>query len=133
MFINTKLIYILGPAIGFWVVVSLVVGLRLAKESDPVKRAWAYFKLATIGTGTMLMLLWFALPSTPSLSTFGYPAEVAAVSQPQRLLNYLQEYNRALVRTTEVVYGLLFLFVWWFLQALYALSKALTSATHREP
>jgi hypothetical protein len=80
----------------------------------------------------MLIVLWFALPSTPSLSTFGYPADIEAIRQPQRLLYYLQDYNRALVRTTEAVHGLLFVIVWWFLSAVHSLLKSLPLAAARQ-
>ncbi len=134
MFIHTNLIYILGPAIIFWVVVSIVVRHRAVREADPVRRAWVEFKLSTIATGSVLILLWFALPSTPSLSTFGYPANVQAVSQPPLLLRFLQDQNRALVRTTQVVYWLLFVMVWWFISAVYSFSRSLTfSARQRGP
>jgi hypothetical protein len=99
----------------------------VASEADPIKRAWSELRWSTISAGTILLVLLSALPATPVLSTFGYPADLGAVSQPQRLLSLLQDYNRALVRTTEVVYWLLFIFVWWFLVAVYSLSRTITA------
>jgi hypothetical protein len=134
MFIKTQLAVILGPALLAWVIIYCVVTFRRRRaKADPVQRAWSEFRLSTIGTGVILLLLWFALPQTPILSTFGYPADLASISQPQNLLKYLQDYNIALVRTTEVVHWLLFIFVWWFLAAIYSFSKNMgLSAIPRE-
>jgi hypothetical protein len=131
MFIHARLASILLPVIVVWVVLLLIFRLRARHEGDPVIRAWREFKFSTISTGVMLLVLWFSLPFTPVLSTFGYPAGLEAVSQPQLLLNTLQDYNRALVRTIDVVYWLLFIFVWWFLFTLYSFSKALTLAARQ--
>jgi multisubunit Na+/H+ antiporter MnhE subunit len=91
-------------------------------------RAWKAFKLSMVASCSILVLVWFMLSSTPSLSTFGYPQGVAVVSQPAALLSLLQDYNRALVRTTEVVYWLLFIIVWWLISSLHSFAKALVSS-----
>ncbi len=132
MFQNTNLLYVLGPAIFVWVVASLFARLRASREQDPMMRAWKQFKLSIIAISSILVLLWFMLPSTPALSTFGYPQDIEVVNQPARLLNLLRDYNRALVRTTEVVYWLLFIIVWWFMSSLHSFAKALT-ASRRNP
>jgi len=126
MFIDIQLAYILLPVVLFWLAVSVVMRLRQTKEPDTARRAWMNFKLNAIASATLLVILWFALPSTPVLSTFGYPKGLDDVSDPRRLLKYLQDYNRAVVRTTEVVQWLLFLFVWGFGSALYDLLRTLT-------
>jgi hypothetical protein len=128
MFIHTQLTTILLPVTLVMVAISLIFRLYLRRHTDPLRRAWMQFRFDTIAVGAMLLLLWFCLPVTAVLSTFGYPNGVEAVTQPQVLLNTLQEYNRALVRTTEVVYWLLFFFVWWFLTSLLAFSQAMTAA-----
>jgi heme/copper-type cytochrome/quinol oxidase subunit 2 len=133
MFIGTQLAYILLPVIVFWVVVSVVMRVRMTKESDAAKRAWMNFKLIAIASATLLVILWFALPSTPSLSTFGYPKGLDDVSDPRRLLKYLQDYNRAVVRTTEVVQWLLFLFIFWIGSALYDFLRTLTKPPAANP
>ena len=104
--------------------------------SDPVKREWDRFRMRMLGPCVMLLVLWFALPSTPVLATFGYPSSVERLTpygnsttvDPRQLLRYLQDYNRALVRTTEVVHWLIFISIWWFGLALFRLSKVLGSA-----
>ena len=111
MLIDTPLAKILFPAICAWVLVLLLIRRRangkwpfaVISGSDPIKRAWSELKWSTISAGSMLLVLWLALPETVVLSTFGYPADLGAVSQPQRLLSLLQDYNRALVRTIVVL------------------------------
>jgi len=73
MFIDIQLAYILLPVVLFWLAVSVVMRLRQTKEPDTARRAWMNFKLNAIASATLLVILWFALPSTPVLSTFGYP------------------------------------------------------------
>src|SRR5438552_3612064 len=80
--------------------------------------------------GAFLVLLWFLLPATPVLSTFGFPKTVEDIHSAERLLDYLQRYNRALVRTTEVLHWFIFVFVWWFLAALYSLTKVFGGVTN---
>ena len=79
------------------------------------------------GIFIFLLLLWFLLPQTPVLSTFGFPQSVEDIQSAKHLLRYLQDYNRALVRTTSVLHWFIFVFVWWFLTAIYSLSKALSN------
>jgi hypothetical protein len=133
MFIDIQLAYILLPVILFWVAVSVVVRLRQMKEPDAARRAWMNFRLIAMAEGTLLVILWFALPSTPVLSTFGYPKGLDDVSDPRRLLKYLQDYNRAVVRTTEVVQWLLFLLVSGFGSALYDFLRTLTKPPAANP
>ena len=133
MFIDIQLANILLPVVVFWVVVSVVMRVRQTKESDAARRAWMNFKLTAIASATLLAILWFALPSTASLSTFGYPKALDDVSDPRRLLKYLQDYNRAVVRTTEVVHWFLFLFVFGFGSALYGFLRTLTKPPAANP
>ncbi len=79
----------------------------------------------------MLLLLWFALPSTPVLSTFGYPSNPEVVNQPRLLLPLLQNYNRAIVRTTDVVFWAIFILVWGVLLPIYYYAKILTAERHQ--
>jgi len=51
---------------------------------------------------------------------------VEDIQSAKRLLQYLQDYNQALVRTTMVLYWFIFVFIWWFLATVYSLAKALT-------
>jgi hypothetical protein len=137
MFEHVSLAYVLFPVVVSWVVVVGIVRFR-SRNEDPLKRAFQRFKFLTIATGTTLIMLWFCLPHTPGLATFGYPKSIEDVKTPELVLRYLQDYNKALVRTTEVVYWVIFLFVGWFLTSLFDFTKAVAhsaggQARRKEP
>jgi hypothetical protein len=127
MLTDIPLTSILLPAIVILVAVSLFLRFRSRGESEPLIHAWKEFRISLLATGSILIFLWLALPSTPSLSTFGYPADVDRVTQPARLLSLLQDYNRALVRTTEIVHWVIFIIVWWFIASVHSFAKVLTT------
>ncbi len=110
-----------------------VVGTRLAPGDDPVKKAILGAWKHNISASIFLVVLWFALPSTPSLATFGYPKDVARISRPEDLLEFLQWYNRAIVRTTEVVFWFIFVFFGWVLASQRQLLKAMGEAAAKAP
>jgi len=116
------------------VVVVFVVGYSLwqRKRKNDLEKAVSLLKVNTIAVGFLSILLWFLLPSTPSLSTFGFPETVKEIQSNEQLLNYLQEYNQAIVRTTQVVHWFLFIFVWWFLAAVYSVTKAVSKQEGKE-
>jgi hypothetical protein len=125
MFQNTNLIYIFGPALMLGTTFLLIMKSRGAKQNLPgLSKAVAYFKLTSIVFGLLLVILWLSLPPTPSLKTFGYPQDVSAIKSDANVLHLFQEYNKAIVRTTEVLQWFLFLFIWWFLVTLYGVAKA---------
>ena len=62
---------------------------------------------------TLCVGLWFCLPSTPSLSTFGLPATTSDVTSPEKLLKYLQDYNDAIVRVSDTLRWFLLAGVFW--------------------
>lgn len=94
-------------------------------EQDPMQKTLKLFRFHLAFVGGFCILLWFLLPATPVLSTFGYPKSESDIQSAQSLLRYLQDYNRALVRTTQVLHWFIFVFVWWFMTTLYELSKTL--------
>ncbi len=98
MLTDTPLTYVLGPIVLCGLMAYIVKWRGQTKESEPVKRAWTNFKLNTIGSGIVLVILWLALPSTPSLSTF---KGLDDLRDPQLLAKYLHDYSRAVVRTTK--------------------------------
>jgi hypothetical protein len=87
----------------------------------------------TFATGVMLVLLVLLLPTTPSLSTFGLPKTPSDLDSPERVLRYLQTYNKALTRTIDVTFWALFVFVWWFLAAVYSVSRVATVVNRQGP
>ncbi|HTG65661.1 MAG TPA: hypothetical protein VL859_04740, partial [Flavobacterium sp.] len=52
------------------------------------------------------------------------PDDISAIKGDVKVLNLFQEYNKAIVRTTEVLQWFLFLFIWWFLTTLFGVAKA---------
>jgi len=132
MFIDHNIMYILGPAMVLFVGTTLVLRSRCNKEEDLLKRALKLLKLNMIIVGVFCILLWFLLPMTPVLSTFGYPKSEGDIQTTKLLLNYLQGYNKALVRTTSVLFWFIFVFVWWFITSFFDFSKAITAVVGRK-
>lgn len=102
------------------------------KQNNELEQAILLLQISTIAVGLLSILLWFMLPSTPSLSTFGFPDTVKEIQSNDQLLNYLQEYNHAIVRTTRVVHWFIFIFVWWFLAAVYSATKVFSKQYVKE-
>ena len=118
-----KVLYI---AVAVAIAANIAARMFLRREQDPLRKALHLARLNLVIMGGFCLLLWWQLPITPALSSFGYPRTEADVQSAQSLLRYLQEYNRALVTTTEVLRTFLFVFVWWFLVMLFDLSKTLS-------
>lgn len=88
--------------------------------------AFAKMKLSLILFGIYAVVLWLCLPTTPALETFGYPENVYDIKTESQLLKLLQDYNKAIVRTTNVLHWFLFGFIFFFMSNIYLY------ATHRE-
>ena len=126
MFIDYDILFILGPAIVLFVGTTFVMRSRYGKEEDPLKRALKLLKFNMIIVGAFCITLWFLLPITPALSTFGYPKSEKNIQTTELLLKYLQDYNKALVRTTSVLFWFIFVFVWWFITSFFEFARAIT-------
>lgn len=121
--------WVILPAMFIIVTVLLFLRARINKDPNPLNKAFRLLKLNIIALVAFLAVLWlFVLPQTSILSTFGYPKSVEDIQSPKLLLEYLQAYNRALVRTTSVLYWFIFTFAAWFLSAVYTFAKAITEA-----
>ena len=107
MFEDVDLTYVLLPTIAVVLIFSVVTRNRFSVAAG--------LKLRTVFFGIVLTMLWFSLPSTASLASFGYPDSVESIATPEKTLKYLQRYNDAIVRTTEVLNFMIFLVVFWFL------------------
>jgi len=103
-----------------WSVVALVVALLIGawlqrrvkgRETTPVATAVASIRTNAVAFCVAALVLRFSLPSTPVLSSFGYPQTLQQISEPALMLKLLQEYNRAIVRTIDVLSWFIFLFV----------------------
>jgi hypothetical protein len=69
---------------------------------------------------------------TPSLSTFGYPETVEEIATQEKVLKLLQRYNKAIVRTTEVLHWLLFISIFWFVGLMWQLMKIMMQQRDKE-
>ena len=88
-------------------------------------------EIMLIGFGITIFIALLALPSTPSLSTFGYPETLEDIASQKKMLRLFQEYNKAIVRTTEVVHWLLFLSAIWLTGTLYKLIRVMRISRER--
>lgn len=88
--------------------------------------AFDKMKLSLLLFGIYSLVLWLCIPSTPALETFGYPETVNDIKSNEQILKLLQDYNKTIVRTTEVLKWFLFGFIWFFMTNIYLY------ATHRE-
>ena len=122
---------ILDPRILFpiGVVISFIPGIYFARrnkgETDLIKKIVCHLKGMSMSVGIICMALWFSLPATPVLRSFGYPQDISAVDSSKELLYYLQEYNRAIVKTTEVVMWFIFVFTFFVLVTFFQIAKTL--------
>jgi hypothetical protein len=125
------------PLSPLWSVVALVVVLLISmvlqrranrRETRPVARAVASIRMNALAFCAAALVLLFSLPSTPVLSTFGYPKTVQQISEPALMLPLLQEYNRAIVRTTEVLFWFMFMFVFVLVGSTISVISTMTAA-----
>jgi hypothetical protein len=93
------------------VVLGAALVQRVRTQKTDLGGTVAALRIVVLAFSAATLVLLFSLPSTPVLSTFGYPGVGSAITAPGSLLHLLQDYNRAIVRTTEVLHWFLFLFV----------------------
>ena len=67
----------------------------------------------TWGLAIATIYLWFCLPKTPSLSTFGRPEVVSDIASPDQLFKQFVEYNVAICQTSNVLLCFFILFAVW--------------------
>lgn len=112
MYIDTDFHLIFIPAL--IIIFIFIVGYKFweGEVKGEFAKAISFLKMNLIALGLLSLVLWLMLPSTPSLSTFGYPETIDQIQSNEQILDYLQRYNKAIVRTTEVVYWFIFIFCW---------------------
>ncbi|HET8865983.1 MAG TPA: hypothetical protein VFM80_09835 [Gracilimonas sp.] len=127
MFLDSDFYSIFGSAI--ILVLIFIIGFKFweGKKQDELGKAISLLKINIFSIGFLSIVLWFMLPLTPSLRTFGFPETINEIQSNEQLLDYLQEYNKAIVRTTEVVHWFIFIFVWGFLTSLYSVIRTFES------
>lgn len=127
MFIDSELYLILGLAIILVLIFTIGFKFWEGEKQDELDKAISLLKINIFGVGFLSIVLWFMLPITSTLSTFGFPETINEIQSNEQLLDYLQKYNKAIVRTTEIVYWFIFIFVWGFLTSLYSIIKTFKS------
>lgn len=133
MFSNVEFYYVLGPAIIIAGIVLVTFNKRIKKQGgSELSKAIERFKITSMVFGGLLFLLLLTLPSTGVLQTFGFPKNLSAIKNDEEVLALFQAYNKAIVRTTEVLHWFLFSFVFWFLTTLNGVFKAWASSEKGE-
>jgi hypothetical protein len=114
-----------------WVMIPFIIGAviysKIGKHrtGDPLRDKLKDMQVMLIMFGVILVVLWFSLPFTASLSTFGYPETVEDINSQKKVLHLFQKYNKAITRTTDALYWLLFTFTFWFVASMYQFMKIL--------
>ncbi|MHA3788765.1 hypothetical protein ACX0HA_11180 [Flavobacterium hauense] len=118
---NVNLVFILGPFI-----VGSVVYIKIARHKigHPLRDSIKNLQIMLLAAGAMFAVMYILLPSTPSLSTFGYPETVEDINSQEKILKILQGQNKAIVRTTETVQWMLFILTFWIIAALAPVLKS---------
>lgn len=110
----------------------MVLHWMIARKGLSPDNLLKVFGIHVVAIGSFLVLLYWFLPDTSGLKTFGYPEEPQAVGSTKAILEYLQSYNVALVRTIEILRYFLFVFTWWFLSLLFYSLKAVTASYNKQ-
>ena len=117
-------LYIIGLAIVVIGILFFAIRARIARESDPLRKALRLYGLHLAAIAVFLTVVWFTIPVTSVLRTSDYPKSVENIQSAGELLEILQSYNRALVRTTAALHWFVLVFVAWFLLNTYRFCKA---------
>ncbi|MBI3736487.1 hypothetical protein HY256_08240 [Candidatus Sumerlaeota bacterium] len=104
-------------------------GLRwtaIEGEKDGLKRSLDLLRLNLICVGIAAVVVMFLLPSAPVLASFGRPRAIGDIQSPAQLLDYLQQYDDAIVRIINILDAALMIFVFGFLYSMYAYLKSVS-------
>lgn len=129
MFSETSINILMIPAFVVAGVFISITQAKLLKEADPRKRVAARVRIVLWAAGGFLIYLWLLLPSTPALSTFGYPKTTDQVDNPQKILFYFKWYNREIVRIAEIMHWVIFVGVFFIGAAIDSALREFTTAT----
>jgi hypothetical protein len=124
---DVELSIILVPAVMLASLAFPITRLRGDPRAAEAGKEVARLQQVTVVMLAIVVLLVFLLPRTSSLSTLGLPKTPDDIGSPERLLAYLQTYNKALTRTVDVVFWFLSFFMFWFLPAFYFALKAVAA------
>ena len=122
------------------ITVVLLVGVLIVQHRRPgqistsLKRSLQLFKI-----NLMLLAICIAIAAitaqvlTAPLDSFGYPDGPADVQTAEQILDYLQQYNRAITTNTYALLWFLYAFTVWFLTTLYGFARALVQTLLARP
>lgn len=119
-------LYIIGLAIVVIGILFFAIRARIARESDPLRKAFRLYELHLAAIAVFLTVVWFTIPITV-LRTSDYPKSVENIQSAGELLEVLQSHNRTLVRTTAALHWFILVFVAWFLLNTYRFCKAVVN------
>ena len=131
--LNTLNPVLLVPVILIGLVgILLLSRRRFSQEANVIKQELQWLQLNLIllsvfivTAGTTVFFL------NRNLDTFGYPATVDDIQTPAQVLEYLQQYNRAIATNTYALIWFLYAFVLWFLTSLYAFAQVIATGLWR--
>ena len=117
---NVNLVFIILPFI-----IGGVFYTKIARHKigHPLRDSIKNLQIMMLVAGAMFVIMWLLLPSTPSLSTFGYPETVEDINTQEKILKILQNQNKAIVRTTETLQWTLFILTFWIIAAVAPILK----------
>ena len=113
------------------VITRKILHRRARGKANPIARAWDALKAETVVFSIVFVVLLLSLPGWPALTTFGYPDSVEEVETPAKVLAYLQDYNRAIGRTVQVLFWFMLFLVGWIGSAFYGFAKAIAPVLQR--
>ena len=128
MFSHIDFIYIFGPVLILVVISGEIYKSKVKPYDNEFEKSIFNLKITLIQMGVLLIVLFLAIPSTPSLSTFGYPRDINSVNTNEEILSYLQDYNKAIVRTSDILRWTVFLIA-LLSSFIYKVVKAYTNKT----
>jgi hypothetical protein len=124
MLYNFKVIEIFSPALVLSSLLLVLLRSRIKKKGGaPLSQALSDFKLTTLVFGGLVPLLCFLL--VPAMLAGGLPKDSATLQDEKLAWYFIRSGSQASERTAQVVMWFLFLFVFWFLPAVYKVIKAL--------
>ena len=100
--------------------VAFLIGHFIVQRKNSIKLTLQY---RLFFYGIVMVILWFSLPNTSYLVSFGYPSEVSDIESKEKLLKYLQDYNQAIVKTTKVLHYMIFITTFWLISILFSVIK----------
>ena len=115
MFDDDRSLYVV-----FGLLIVFVIGHITVQRRESIKLTLQY---RLYFYGLVMIILWFQLPSMPSLALLGHHGEINALANNERLLNYLQHCNDAMDDIKHVVHFMIFITVFWLVSIVSSIIK----------